>query len=219
LAKKTIVALVFMATLHLGALMPGLSAQGQLEPKPLRFDFSAFIGYRTSMSFPVEPHVTGMNPRVIVEPNPSYGFSFGVRPRDEDLIEVRWARQDSYNHVEDITTQPARQRMILDQFHGDFSHEPFVEDWPSWAKPFVLASVGATHLSSTNSNFTRFSFGIGGGIRLYATRHFGLKIQAEWLPVFADPHVVFICGGGCVLHVGGTVASQGEVFAGPILRF
>jgi len=47
---------------------------------------------------------------------------------------------------------------------------------------------GATHVSSsTNLNFTRFSFGIGGGIRLYASRHFGFKIQAEWLPVFATP--------------------------------
>ena len=110
--------------------------------------------------------------------------------------------------------------MILDQFHGDFSHEPFVEDLPSWAKPFAVASVGVTHVtSSTNLDFTRFSFGIGGGIRLYASRHFGFKIQAEWLPVFADPQVAFICGGGCKAHVGGTAASQGEVLAGPILRF
>ena len=29
-------------------------------------------------------------------------------------------------------------------------------------------------------------------------------IQAQWLPVFADPHVAFICGSGCIVHVGGT---------------
>jgi hypothetical protein len=220
LAKKTIDLLVFMAMLHLIALSPALSAQQQAEPKPLHFDFTAFMGYRTSMSFPVEPHVTGMNPRVVVDASPSYGVSFGVRLREEDLVEVRWARQDSYVHSEDITPQPAPQRMILDQFHGDFSHEPLVEDWPSWAKPFVLASVGATHVStSTNLNFTRFSFGIGGGIRFYTSRHFGFKIQAEWLPVVADPQVAFICGGGCIVHVGGTLASQGELLAGPILRF
>jgi hypothetical protein len=205
--------------LHLMALSSVLYAQQQPAPKPLRFDFSIFMGYRTSMSFPVEPHVSGMNPQIVVDASPSYGASFGVRLREEDLIEVRWARQDSYVHSEDITPQPARQRTILDQFHGDFSHEPFVEEWPSWAKPFVLASVGSTHVSGTNFNFTRFSFGIGGGIRLYASRHFGFKIQAEWLPVFADPRVAFVCGGGCIVHVGGTVASQGEVFVGPILRF
>jgi len=209
-----------MAMLHLIALSPALIGQQQAEPKPLRFDFTAFMGYRTSMNFPVDPHVTGTNPRVIVDAGPSYGVSYGVRLREEDLVEIRWARQDSYLHSEDITPQLARQRMVLDQFHGDFSHEPLVEGWPSWAKPFVLASVGATHISrSTNLNFTRFSFGIGGGIRLYASRHFGFKIQAEWLPVFADPHVAFICGGGCIVHVGGTVGSQGEVFLGPILRF
>src|SRR5438477_6561779 len=220
LAKKTISVLVFMATLHLIALLPGLSAQRQPERKPLRFDFTSFVGYRTSISFPVEPHVMGMNPRVVVDASPSYGVSLGLRLREEDLVEVRWARQDSYVHSENITPQPSRQHMILDQFHGDFSHEPFVEDWPSWAKPFVLASVGATHVSSSaNIHFTRFSFGIGGGIRLYPSRHFGFKIQAEWLPVFADPQVAFICGVGCIVHAGGTVASQGEVFVGPILRF
>ena len=58
------------------------------------------------------------------------------------------------------------------------------------------------------------------GSGFYASRHFGFKIQAEWLPVFADPHVAFICGSGCVVHVGGgTLSSQGEVLAGPLLRF
>jgi len=220
LAEKTIWVFFAIATLLVG-LPSILSAQQQPGPRPLRFDFTPFVGYRTSMSFQVEPHVTGTNPRVVLDASPSYGASFGVRLRaEEDLVEVRWARQDSYVHAEDITPQPPRQRVILDQFHGDFSHEPLVEDWPAWAKPFVMASVGATHVSGTaNIQFTRFSFGIGGGIRLYASRHFGFKVQAEWVPVFADPHVAFICGTGCVVHVGGTLSSQGEVLAGPILRF
>jgi hypothetical protein len=197
-----------------------LSAQ-QSEPKPPHFELTPFMGYRTSMSFPIEPHVAGAEPGVVLDASPSYGVSFGVRLRaEEDMVEIRWARQDSYVHAGDITVQPLRQRVILDQFHGDFSHEPFVEDWPSWVKPFVVASVGATHVSgSTSINFTRFSFGLGGGIRFYANRHFGLKIQAEWVPVFADPQVAFICGGGCIAHVGGTAVSQGEVLVGPILRF
>lgn len=221
MAKKTTAVLVFIAILHLSALLPVIRAQQQPESKPLRYELTPFFGYRSSMSFPLNPNASGMNPRVVVNASPTYGISFGVRLRqEEDLIEVRWARQDSYLHTEDITPQPPRQRMVLDQFHGDFSHEPYIEDWPSWAKPYVIASVGATHISSTAViNFTRFSFGIGGGIRLYATRHVGFKIQAEWVPVFADPHITVICGNGCLLHVGGTVASQGEVFAGPILRF
>jgi hypothetical protein len=221
LARKTINVLVFIATLALKALSPSLGAQEQPESKPLRFDFTPFIGYRTSMSFPIEPPVTGANPRVLVDQSPSYGVSFGVRLHEQnDLVEMRWARQDSFLRSEDIAPQPPRQRVLLDQFHGDFSHEYLVESWPSWAGPFVMASIGATHVSSgANINFTRFSFGIGGGLRLYASRHFGFKIQAEWVPVFADPKVAFVCGAGCIVHVGGTLSSQGEVFTGPILRF
>jgi len=220
MAKKTMHVLVFMAMLLIVLSSP-LNAQQQLEAKPPRFDFTPFIGYRTSMSFPVEPHVTAMNPRVVLDASPSYGGSLGMRLKNEDdLVEIRWARQDSYVHTEDITPQPSRQRVILDQFHADFSHEPLIEDWVSWARPFVLASVGGTHVSSsTNISFTRFSFGIGGGVRFYASRHLAFKIQAEWLPVFVDPNVAFICGSGCIVHVGGTASSQGEVFVGTILRF
>jgi hypothetical protein len=220
LIKKTIDVLVFIVMLLLIALPSFLRAQEQAEPRPLRFDFTPFIGYRTSMSFPIEPHVTGTNPRVTLDASPSYGVSFGVRFHEDDLVEVRWARQDSYVHSEDIMPQPPRQRVILDQFHVDSSHEYLVEDWASWARPFVMGSAGATHVSSsTNINFTRFSFGIGGGVRFYASRHLGFKIQAEWLPVLVDPHVAFICGPGCIVHVGGTLSSQGEVLVGPILRF
>lgn len=220
MTKKTTDVLVFIAALLLILLSPALSAQRQPEPKPLRFDFTPFVGYRTSMSFPIEPYVTGTNPRVVLDANPSYGVSFGVRLHEDDLVEVRWARQDSYVHSNDISPPPPRQRVIFDQFHGDFSHEYVVEDWGPWAKPFVMASVGATHVSGNpNINFTRFSFGIGGGVRFYATRHFGFKVQAEWLPVFVDPRVAFICGSGCIVHVGGTVSSQGEVLVGPLLRF
>ncbi|HKS72712.1 MAG TPA: hypothetical protein VJQ82_05905 [Terriglobales bacterium] len=215
---KTVRALVF-AVVALLALRSMVGAQEQTEPKFLRFDVTPFFGYRTSMTFPVDPHVTGTTPRVVLDASPSYGISFGMRPREEDLVEVRWARQDSYIHAEDITPQPPRQRVILDQFHGDFSHEPYIEDWPWWAKPYILGSVGATHVSATNTSFTRFSFGLGGGIRFYVNRHFGFKVQAEWVPVFADPQVAFICGGGCIVHVGGNLSSQGEVFIGPVLRF
>lgn len=220
MTKKATDALVYFATLLLIVLSPALSAQQQSESKPLRFDFTPFAGYRTSMSFSIEPHVSGTNPRLVLDASPSYGASVGVRLQEDGLVEVRWARQDSYIHSLDVAPQVPRQRLILDQFHGDFSREYLIEDWGPWAKPFVMLSVGATHVSSTPStSFTRFSFGIGGGIRFYANRHFGFKVQAEWVPVLVDPQVAVICGGGCVVHVGSTLGSQGEILAGPIVRF
>src|SRR5258705_12893603 len=78
-------------------LSPALSAQ-QPTVKPLRFDLTPFMGYRTSMSFPVDPHVSGTNPRVVIDASPGYGASFGVRLHEDGLVEIRWARQDSYVH-------------------------------------------------------------------------------------------------------------------------
>ena len=221
MTKKTIAGLVVGATLlSFIALSPALSAQQQPEPKPLRFDVTPFIGYRSSMSFPIQPHVTGTNPSVVLDASPSYGVSFGVRLEEDGLIEVRWARQDSYVHSQDVNPPITRQRVVLDQFHGDFSREYIVDEWGPWARPFVLLSVGGTHISTgTDINLTRFSFGIGGGVRFYPSRHLGFKIQAEWVPVLVEPQAAFICGGGCIVHVGGTVSSQGEVFVGPFLRF
>jgi hypothetical protein len=133
---------------------------------------------------------------------------------------VRWARQDSYAQSQELSVPIPRQRVILDQFHGDFSREYTVDEWHNWARPFVLLSVGATHISArTASNFTRFSFGIGGGVRFYPSRHVGFKIQAEWLPILVDPQVAFICGAGCIAHVGASASSQGEVIVGPTFRF
>ena len=218
-ARKTLPVPLLVAFLFT-VFPPVLHAQQSPEPKPLRFDVTPFFGYRSGMSFAVEPHVSGTNPRVAVDSNPAYGISFGFRPQEEDLIEFRWARQDSFIHTEEITPPVHRQRIILDQFHGDFSHEPYIEEWPSWVKPYVLGSIGATHVSVTSGmGFTRFSFGLGGGIRFYASRHLGFKIQGEWLATLAAPQIAVVCGGGCIVHVGGAAASQGEAFFGPFIRF
>jgi hypothetical protein len=195
-------------------------AQAQGEPKPLRFDLTPLVGYRTNISFPIQPQVQGTNASVVLADSPSYGLAFGVRIREADVIEFRWARQDSHTSLEDANLNSSRESVTLNQFHADCSHEYIVEDWAQWARPFVMLSIGATHVAaSASTNFTRFSFGIGGGVKFYISRHLGLRMQAEWLPVFVNPYGTAICGSSCVVHIGGTLSSQGEVAVGPMLRF
>jgi opacity protein-like surface antigen len=196
-----------------------LFSQEPAPLKPLRFDLSAFIGYRTSITFTSQTtNTTGTE--VILDANPSFGASFGFRINEEDLVEFRWARQDTRVHPQSIASQP-NERVILDEYHGDFTHEYVLENWRPWARPYVMASVGATHIADTKSafDFTRFSFGIGAGVKFYPTRHLGFKIQGEWLPIWVDPQATVICGGGCIAHIGGTLSNQGEFVVGPILRF
>jgi hypothetical protein len=197
-----------------------LSGQTSGEPKYPRFDFTPQAGYRTDISFPIEPHVQGTNPQLVLDASPSYGFAFGYRIHEDDVVEFRWATQHSTGHFENADLPPFGGHLSLNQFHGDFSHEYLIEGWAKWARPFVMLSAGATHFSaSSTTSLTRFSFGIGGGMRFYLGNHLGFKVQAEWLPVVMDPTGTVVCGSGCTIRVGGTTSSQAEATAGPLLRF
>src|SRR5207249_7350022 len=63
-----------------------LVAQQPSEPNPPRFDLTPLLGYRTPMSFQIEPHVSGTNPRAVFDADPSYGFAFGGHINDEDVV-------------------------------------------------------------------------------------------------------------------------------------
>jgi hypothetical protein len=211
---------LFVPGLLFLTISASLAAQEPAVQKPCRFDLTPLVGYRTGMSFPIQPYVTGTNPRLVLDATPSYGFAFGFRLHEDDVVEFRWARQASHTHFEDAYPGSPTQSATLNQFHGDFSHEYMIEDWRSWARPFVMLSVGATHLSgSAGASFTRFSFGMGGGVKFFVGRHLGFRMQAQWLPVLVDPYGVAVCGAGCVVHIGGTLSSQGEVAVGPMIRF
>ena len=194
----------------------------QNAPEPLLgIDITPNVGYRTNINFITEPGVDGINPRVSLDSGPSRGLAVGVRYNDGDVVEFRWSRQDTYMNVVGPVLPPFRERVTLDQFHMDCSHEYVVDEWPLWARPFIMASVGATRVSSTSGSpsFTRFSFGIGGGVKAFPFRRFGLKIQAEWLPLWVNPEVRALCGYGCVIFLSGRLAHQAEVSISPVFRF
>jgi hypothetical protein len=212
--------LVLLVMLYSGNLLSQTATGEQIQSKPLRFDITPLFGYRTSMTFPTGQDAQTVDPHLILDAKPSYGMAVGMRLDEEDLIEIRWARQDTHVHLEGTAPSPS-EKVVMDQFHGDFTHEYTLENWDPRVRPFVMGSVGATRIAGgANNSFTRFSFGLGGGIKFYFTRHLGLRVQAEWLPIVVNPGVgSFVCGGGCVVQLSGTVASQGEIVAGPIFRF
>jgi hypothetical protein len=208
----------FVVLLYSVSLFSQITADEQSGTKPLRFDVTPLIGYRTIMNFPIGQQ---QGPGLILDAKPSYGLAVGMRLNEEDLIEIRWARQYSYAHLEGAAPS-SNEKVTMDQFHGDFTHEYILENWSPRARPFVMGSVGATRIAGgpNNNSFNRFSFGLGGGIKFYFTRHLGWRIQGEWLPIVVSPEVgSFVCGGGCVVQLSVTAVSQGEIVSGPLFRF
>jgi hypothetical protein len=194
-------------------------AQEEPPPAALRFDLSPIGAYRTTISFGTKSDVPG-TVRAVLDARPAYGAAFGVRLDEADLIEFRWSRMDTRVHLEGAVLDSTSHPVTFDQYHGDFTHE-YILDHPAWARPYIMGSVGATHMSASavTTGFTRFSFGLGGGVKFFPTRRLGFRAQGQWLPVWLDPDIRAICGGGCIVHLGGQLSSQGEFAIGPVFRF
>jgi hypothetical protein len=189
------------------------------EPKPLRIDITPLVGYRSSVTFPTTQDFQAQGTSIVLSEKPSYGFGVGLRLNEEDLVEVRWARQASDIHFSDNNLDSTK--VVLHQVHLDCTHEFIMDTWPMWVRPYVIGSVGGTHINGMgNSAFTRFSFGLGTGLKVYVSRHVGLRFQVEWLPIVISPDVAaFVCGAGCIVHLSATAVSQGEIVVGPVFRF
>jgi len=198
-----------------------LTAQNQPSSRPWSIDITPQAGYRTRMTFDTETQVQGgPTPQIILDSNPAFGVAFGARFNHQELVEFRWSREDTEMHITNSVAFP-RQRVLLDQFHFNFSHEYVLREWPIWARPFVMGSAGWTRISSTaaTNSFTRFSFGVGGGVKAFPSPHFGVVLQAQWLPLWVTPEVKTLCNVACVIQLGGQLASQAEVSIGPVIRF
>ena len=127
-----------------------------------------FIGGRFGGTFDVQPEGAA-EARASLGDSVSFGVSAGLRFDDFSLIEFRWTRASSVLRldtgvsVNPLTTPIAD--VTLNQFHGDFTRE-FPLDEVNALRPFIMASVGATHLGTSSNGFTRFSFGLGTGLKV-----------------------------------------------------
>jgi hypothetical protein len=166
-----------------------------------------------------------------IEEGFSYGVAGGIRFDGEDcencsLVEFRWMREDTHLGFQSNPLVPAplaapsfRPSFAIDRFLGDFTHEFSIEDVAS-IRPFVVATLGAALMSTPASSTTRFAFGLGTGVKIFPSLHWGFRIQAEWMPIVMDAELQrVVCSTGCVVILNGGLANQFQVSIGPAFRF
>lgn len=216
--KLTLSALMMLALL----LSAAPAAAQSLEIQGV--EVTPFIGGRFGGTFDIRPEGAA-EARASLGDSVSYGVSAGIRFDDFSVIEFRWATAKSGLRLEsglnvNPLAGPAVVDVTLNQFHGDFTRE-FALDEVTDLRPFVMASVGATHLGSSSNGFTRFSFGLGTGLKMNVNSRIGVRVQAQWLPIWVQPEVSgFACGfGGCIAVLSGRLTQQFEISAGPVFRF
>ncbi len=188
------------------------------------FEVTPFIGARMGGTFQVQPDGAVPIEATLTDAT-SFGFSAGVRFDDFSLVEFRWTQATSTlrfgapfaflgTSLGDVT---------LNQFHADFTRE-FVTPAVKGLRSFLTASLGLTHLGASQEDFTRFSFGFGGGLKQFLGSRLAIRAEAQWLPILVEPSVEgFACGtiqfGGCLVLLNGELVQQFQLSIGPVVRF
>ena len=186
-----------------------------------RFDVTPLIGYRFHDSFPTKDPANEEN---LGEGKLAHGESFGaaagIRFQDDQVVEFRWTRQNTGLSLTGPPPLGTRESgASVDQLHADFTKEFVVSDLAR-SRPYVLAGIGVTRVKSAGDDFSRFSFGIGGGIKVFPVSRFGLRFEAQWAPVYVEPELKgVLCTGGCVTGIGGKLVHQVQFSVGPIFSF
>jgi hypothetical protein len=186
-----------------------------------RVDVTPLVGYRSSASITATDAGGEHGGKVQISAGSCLGIAMGVRYQETAVIEFRFTRQNTVTLVSGIAGTPVGRGTDtrLEQYHGDFTREFPLENAPR-IRPFLTGNIGMTRLVWGGRSASRFSFGLGGGLKYFPARWVGFRVQAQWLPIWLNPQVkAFACGGGCVAVFGGRLADQGEVSFGPTFSF
>jgi hypothetical protein len=202
-------------------------AQAQM----LRYEVTPLVGGRAGGSMNLQEEGQPPIGRAHLADSVTFGVAAGFHFWDEEecedcsLVEFRWMRQHTHLGFKEATPVPvptplaasfSRTAVTLDHYLADFTHEWNLEQARS-VRPFLMASIGASRMSTAVSANTRFAFGVGGGVKVFPHRHWGFRFHVEYLPtVMRSEFQRVSC---CVFAVGGEVISQFEFAIGPVFRF
>ena len=202
------------AVLGLGVLASASASAQDAVAAPTKFSIGAFIGYRGGGSG--TDTSTGNDYQLASAQ--TYGLVADFRVGPVTAVEVLWSQQNT--RVEQTAPVNAQ---LFDVNVGYYQIGGSYLFTTEGVQPFMVATLGATYLSPQQpgyQNETRFSFGIGGGVKVPIGRHFGLRLEARAYGTVLDNNSSAVCtSGSCLIHVSGDLMWQYEANAGLYLSF
>jgi hypothetical protein len=89
-------------------------------------------------------------------------------------------------------------------------------------RPFLTGMLGLTRYAGPADNEIRFALSAGGGVKLFPSRHVGVRLEGRVFTTFVDADVGFVaCGalnGGCLLAFRVDAVWQAEFTAGVVFK-
>ena len=213
---------VCVTSVQLAALILALTAISILPANAqYRFEVQPFAGYKWGGGSDVAGNALGIN-RINLNSSVAYGVTATFNPAEHFGLEFLWNRQptNATGVYFGGTTYPTKVGVTLDQFHGDFLFS--FAGHGSKLEPFVLFGVGATDMHGAGSSTTKFSFGVGGGVKYFVSRHVGIRAQARYAPTYlysTNGGVWCNWWGYCWVASNNHFLNQGDVTGGIIFRF
>jgi hypothetical protein len=198
-------------------LLTGISVRAQG-----RFEITPFGGYETSGSYPLTNNssISPLVDKLQVHDAVSYGTFLDHNLTENFQLEFMWDRNNtSYSGRQILTnTYSKLYNSDVDQFQ--FGGLYMLRNSSHAIRPYIAASVGFTHDGNDSGvpDTTKFGYSVGGGVKYYATRHLGFRVDTRFMPTYGSSSP-----GGCDVFYGCYTAhhflNRGNFVGGIILRF
>jgi opacity protein-like surface antigen len=201
-----------------------VSAPASAQYETQKWEISPFGGYETSGSFPI---TNGTSPFTVDRLRANAGRSFGsfidYSLSDSFQAELMWDRNStSFSEQNAITGAYTKAfNSDIDLFH--FGILFMFRDPDKSLRPYVAGGIGFSHQfnGGMTNNRTDFSYGIGGGVKYFPTRHVGFRADARFVPSYANSSPGTYCDefGFCYLANVPHYLDRGNFTGGIIFRF
>lgn len=180
-----------------------------------------------------------------VEITPFYGYRFGGSLKDDETgekyrfddsacwggivlfrlsemtqLELYHSRQETRLRADDsLFGGETVLDLDIDYYHIGGTYVMFDGSW----QPFVVGTIGATHLDPRTSgarSLTRFSLGLGGGVRFFPTENLGLYLAGRGVFTSIGSKTMFRSESGrTTVKVDAGGLGQAELEVGAIIAF
>jgi len=180
------------------------------------FEITPFAGYTWGGQF--NDSVTGA--KLTVNEKSNYGVMVDINHKEQTQIELYFSHEPTQLKANSgpLTGNPLFD-LDIDYYHLGGT---YVMDTGN-IRPFLVGTLGATHMIPQGPGLdalTKFSLSLGGGVKLFATDHIGVRLEGRWFGTLSNGSGSAFCTGGkCAINVEGELFSQFVANAGLIIAF
>lgn len=190
-------------------LLPLLATYSYADQGDYRFELTPVVGYVTGGTF--EDELTDQE--IKLDDSAAIGFQVNIRADSQSTWEIQYVNQDTRTSTPSIPSLDVTIRKL--EFGGTY------ETSAQATRPYAAATVGLSQFEPGDSTFeddTYFSFSLGGGVKFFTDRKFGLTLDARWVAAVIDEDTDVFCvsSGGltCLVQADAGLASQFRISVG-----